>query len=60
MWQLKTNYKNMKELEKRELMEVDGGVFGFDDFLVGIAVGTFMVIINDWDGFKRGFMSAFN
>ena len=45
----------MKELEKSELMEVDGGVFGFDDFLVGIAIGTVLAIINDWDNFERGF-----
>lgn len=50
----------MKELEKSELKKVDGGFFGFDDFLVGISVGTFMAVINDWDGFKKGFMSAFN
>jgi urea transporter len=45
----------MKELEKSELMEVDGGLFGWDDFLVGIAVGTFLAIISGWDDFEKGF-----
>jgi hypothetical protein len=45
----------MKELVKSELMEMNGGVFGWDDFLIGIAVGTFLAIINDWDNFERGF-----
>jgi hypothetical protein len=49
----------MKELEKSELMEVDGGVFGLDDFLVGIAVGTVLLVLQDWDGFKKGLASAF-
>jgi hypothetical protein len=49
----------MKELEKSELMEVDGGVFGLDDLLGIIATGIIMAVIDDWDGFKRGFASAF-
>ena len=49
----------MKELEKNELMGVDGGFMGWDDFLVGCGVAAVAAIINDWDGFKRGFMSAF-
>ncbi len=40
-------------------MEVDGGVLGIDDFLVSVAVGTVLAIINDWDGFKKGIMSGF-
>ena len=45
----------MKELEKSELMEVDGGVFGWDDLVIGIIVGTVLAVINDWDNFERGF-----
>jgi len=40
-------------------MEVDGGVFGIDDFLVGISIAAVVAIITDWDDFKKGFMSAF-
>lgn len=49
----------MKELEKSELMRVDGGAFGFDDLLGVLATGVIMSIINDWEGFKKGFASAF-
>jgi hypothetical protein len=45
----------MKELEKDELINTNGGFFGWDDFLVGIAVGAVLAIINDWDNFERGF-----
>jgi len=45
----------MKELERGELCEVNGGVIGWDDFLIGIAIGTFIAVINDWDNFERGF-----
>ena len=49
----------MKELEKWELIDVEGGVFGIDDFLVGISIAAVVAIITDWDDFKKGFMSAF-
>jgi hypothetical protein len=49
----------MKELEKSELLEIDGGVFGIDDFLVGIAIGAVLLVLQDWDDFKKGLASAF-
>jgi len=45
----------MKELEKSELMELNGGVFGWDDLVIGIIVGSVIAVINDWDNFERGF-----
>ena len=44
----------MKELDEMELREVDGGLFGFDDFLLCIAAGAVLEIISDWDNFERG------
>jgi lactobin A/cerein 7B family class IIb bacteriocin len=53
----------MKELEKSELMEVDGGILGIDDIIAGIIIGcavaTFANVIGNWDDFKKGFASAF-
>lgn len=45
----------MKELNELELREVEGGIFGVDDFLLGCAIGAVLAIINDWDNFERGF-----
>lgn len=45
----------MKELNEKELREVEGGIFGIDDLLIGITVGAVIAIINDWDNFERGF-----
>jgi len=59
----------MKELEKNELMGVDGGVVLIDDAVyiaigVGLAIGVGAAvtsqILSDWDDFKEGFFSAFN
>jgi len=45
----------MKELEKNELMEINGG---FIRILVGIGIAAVANIINNWDDFKKGIMSA--
>jgi len=53
----------MKELEKSELMAVNGGVIGIDDIIAGIIIGctvaTFAHVIGNWDDFKKGFFGAF-
>ena len=49
----------MKELEKSDLMRVDGGVFGLDDLLGLFASAIIVSVATDWDGFKKGFASAF-
>lgn len=49
----------MKELEKSELMKVDGGAFGFDDLLGLLASAIIVSVATDWEGFKKGFASAF-
>lgn len=45
---------NVRSLTKEELREVNGGVFGLDDLLIGVAVGACIQIMSDWDNFKRG------
>lgn len=45
----------MKELNELELKEVEGGLFGIDDLIIGIAIGSVLAVINDWDNFERGF-----
>ena len=48
------NAMGVVEMAKRGLVRTDGGVFGIDDFLVAIAAGAVIAIINDWDNFERG------
>ena len=45
----------MKELKEFELRNVNGGLVGIDDFLLGCAVGAVIAIINDWGNFEKGF-----
>jgi len=40
----------MKELEKSELTEVDGGVFP----AIAIGLAIFAAVVGDWDNFERG------
>jgi hypothetical protein len=47
------------ELNAQEIKEINGGIFGWDDVLVGLAIAAGAAIINDWDNFKKGFWSAF-
>lgn len=44
----------IQELSDKKLKEYNGGLFGIDDFLVGVAIGAAIAIINDWDNFERG------
>lgn len=44
----------MRELTPEEQQEINGGVFGLDDLLIGVAVGAAVQIMSDWDNFKRG------
>ncbi len=48
------------ELDAQKIKEIDGGILGFDDILVGLSIAAGAAIINDWDNFKKGFWSAFN
>lgn len=45
----------MKELNKNELMEVDGG---WIRVAIGAGIAAIAAIINDWDNFERGLMGA--
>lgn len=45
----------MKELEKKELMAVEGGISFWQTVGAGILIGAALAIINDWDNFERGF-----
>ncbi len=46
--------ENLKTLNVQELKNTNGGLFGIDDFLVGVAVGAVLAIVNDWDNFEAG------
>jgi len=48
------------EMNTQEIKETDGGIFGLDDILIGIAIAAGAAIINDWDDFKKGVATAFN
>jgi hypothetical protein len=50
----------MKELNEMDLRDVIGGVVGIDDVIMAFGILIVGGIINDWDGFKKGFMSAFH
>lgn len=52
--------ENLKELSSEELTNTEGGLMGWDDFLVGVGVAVVVGVINDWDGFKDGLASGFN
>lgn len=45
---------NLRDLTPEEQQEINGGVFGLDDLLIGVAVGAAVQIMSDWDNFKRG------
>jgi lactobin A/cerein 7B family class IIb bacteriocin len=46
---------NIREMDKKELTQIEGGLIGLDDFLIGVAIGAAIAIIQDWDNFERGF-----
>ena len=48
------NEMNLVSLNKNEISKTNGGIFGIDDFLVGVAVGAVIAIIDDWDNFEAG------
>jgi len=45
---------NVQAMNDDELRLVDGGVMGWDDFLVWCAIAGVGAIFNDWDNFKAG------
>jgi hypothetical protein len=51
---MKSKNDCLRELTIDEQKEINGGVFGIDDLIIGIAVGAALEIISDWDNFKRG------
>lgn len=60
MKKLETIQPNFAELNAKELQEINGGVFGIDDVIIGLVVAAGAAIINDWDGFKAGFKKGWN
>lgn len=46
---------SLVEIEQDNAKEINGGVLGLDDFIIGVAVGATLAIINDWDNLERGF-----
>ncbi len=47
------NY-GVQEMNAMEIRNTDGGVLGWDDFIVGTALLVVGAIITDWDDFKAG------
>jgi lactobin A/cerein 7B family class IIb bacteriocin len=53
----------MKELEKNELMEVEGGIMGIDDAVIGLGLavlGAGIYVYNNWGDFAAGFRRGMN
>jgi lactobin A/cerein 7B family class IIb bacteriocin len=44
----------MKELDKSELLIIDGGVVWFVAIAIGVAIGGICGILSDWDNLERG------
>ena len=42
------------ELNAQEVQEIDGGLFGYIDILVGVGLVIIGGVIADWDDFKKG------
>lgn len=49
----------MKDLNANELKELNGGIVCVDDVIFATVMLIVGSVLNDWDGFKKGFMSAF-
>ncbi|MCK9414327.1 MAG: class IIb bacteriocin, lactobin A/cerein 7B family [Prolixibacteraceae bacterium] len=44
----------MKELNRVELAEINGGVVWFVAIAIGVAIGGICGILSDWDNLERG------
>ncbi|MFT4737124.1 MAG: hypothetical protein ACJAZM_003025 [Cyclobacteriaceae bacterium] len=51
---IQLSINSMEKLEKNQLERINGGIFGWDDVLVGLAITAGAQIIADWDNFKAG------
>ncbi|MBX2897310.1 MAG: hypothetical protein KF763_17835 [Cyclobacteriaceae bacterium] len=45
---------SLNELDSDECREINGGLFGIDDIIIGIVVGAAIEVMSDWDNFKAG------
>lgn len=50
----------LQELSTEELTNVEGGILGLDDLVIGLTVAVVAGVIADWDNFKEGVSTAFN
>lgn len=48
------NELGIQKMNFLEMKKNDGGLFGIDDFLLAVAAGAVIAIVNDWDNFERG------
>lgn len=52
---------SVQEMNIKETQNTNGGIFGLDDWAIGVAVGGTVAavaeIIGDWEHFKKGFFS---
>ncbi len=54
MGKLNLKQYGVQKIQVVEMKEIDGGFFGVDDFLLAVAAGAVLAVINDWDNFERG------
>ncbi|MBL4746441.1 MAG: hypothetical protein JKY08_08735 [Flavobacteriaceae bacterium] len=47
------NY-GVQEMGSKESKNINGGIFGIDDLIIGVTLLVVGAIITDWDGFKAG------
>jgi lactobin A/cerein 7B family class IIb bacteriocin len=45
----------MKELGKKELMKVEGGLGLLETIIAGAIIATISALINEWDDVEKGF-----
>lgn len=45
---------NLVEMSSQEVKEVDGGLFGIDDLIIGVLIGVAVQIMADWENFEAG------
>jgi hypothetical protein len=45
---------NLVELNAQEAVVTEGGLFGWDDLVIGVLVGAAVQVMSDWENFEAG------
>jgi hypothetical protein len=48
----------VSNISPSDSVNLNGGIFGIDDLVIGILVGAAVQIMADWDNFERGLAGA--